>query len=284
LRIRVLTIFLLGFSALKCDLGHYPPAETPQRTLKRPWIAGMITSASMYPAHAVSGAEVVVSWGSDSSSSVTDTSGRFIFQQLPRVIVTFRATATDRDTVTLPLDLISSDTLSIEAALKQLKGFVPGEIIGAFEDTTSLRACARFAEAKGLPIKRATGFQFVTDSISADSAKGIQRVLSGKPYLTGGSLIVKNGRITVWNFRDLTPGLLRDWESTCLQLGFREIASYQRYALLSVSPGTEHEWMRNLSGEPILRYICLNGTGTISEAFPPIHRLQLTKSVMRYGK
>jgi len=183
---------------------------------------------------------------------------------VPRAFITFRATATNCDTVTLTLDLISSDTANVEVALRMQKGFVPGRICVGFQDTTSLRTFVRFADSRGLPIKVAVQFEFLTDSVSADSAQAIQSLLSAKPYLTGASIVIKNSRVSVWNFRDLTPELLQDWDSACNQLGLREVQSHSdKFAVLMVSPGTEHRWIQELSGVSILKYICLNLLGTI---------------------
>jgi hypothetical protein len=197
---------------------------------------------------------------------------------LPRAIVTFRATATNCDTVTLTLDLISSDTATVEVALKMQKGFVPGQICLGFQDTTSLRTFVRLADSRGLPIKSAVQFEFLTDSVSADSVQSIKSLLLTKPYLTGASIVIKGSRVSVWYFRDLTPELLQDWESTCNQLGLREVpANASKFALLLVAPGTEHAWIRELSGESILQYICLNLIATISDALPPHKAMKPTE-------
>jgi hypothetical protein len=264
MKIQILPILLLSVWAPHCDMGQYQLPGPPRDLLQRPWVVGRITSGSCYPSYPLSSAEVVVSWGSGSVSSSTDSSGRFGFQLLPRTRVAFRATATDCDTVTLPIDLSSTDTATVEIALKMRKGFVPGQIILGFHDTTSLRSCVRFGASKGLSISRASGFRFLTDSVSADSAQNIKSVLSGKPYVGGGPPLITNGRVVVLFFTELNSDLLQDWETTSRQLGFREESSGgPRFVLSVVSAGTEHDWIRTLSVEPLLRYICLNGIYTI---------------------
>ena len=286
MRIWIVHILLLSFSALHCDMGHDPVLEPPRELLRPPWVAGKITTGSEYPSYAIARAEVVVSWGLDSLSSVTDSSGKFILQELPRRVVTLRVTAACYDTVTLSIDFSTIDTAMVEFALRLRKGcYVPGDIILGFQDTTSLRTCVRFGDSKGLSIDRPLGFRFLTDSISADSAQNIQRALSGKSYLRAGSFYIKNGRLVVWYFRELTSDLLQDWEAASRQLGFKEISPTGAKSILSkVAIGSEHEWIRHLSGEPILRYVCLNGIGTISEPLPPNQRLYLAPRLGHRGR
>jgi len=167
------------------------------------------------------------------------------------------------------LDLSAIDTASVEVTLKMRKGFVPGEIVLGFRDTTSLRTCVRFCASKGLSINKASGFRFLTDSISADSAQDIQNVLSGKHYLNGGPIYLKNGRVVVSFFRDLDSDLLQDWETTSRLLGFQEASGGATEGALklvvsTVSIGSEHEWIRSLSGEPLLWFIGLNVVYTIN--------------------
>jgi hypothetical protein len=68
----------------------------------------------------------------------------------------------------------------------------------------------------------------------------------------------------VWSFSDLTLNQLWDWEATCSQLGLHELHSNSgKFAVLLVSPGSEHGWIWDLSRESLLQYICLDLIATL---------------------
>jgi len=193
-----------------------------------------------------------------------DTASSFQFEGVPRTQFNLRATRSDYDTVSIFVDLTIVDTARMEIGLTMIEGFVPGEIIVGLCDTVSLRTLVSFTSVAGMPIKSTGTFEYSTDSLSEDSALTIRNVLLSKPYLSKSSIVVLNNRVRISRFVNLTPESLQDWESECSRLGFREAAALgTRYALLGVSPGTEAIWIQLLGPHPMVRFIHLNGYGTI---------------------
>jgi hypothetical protein len=276
---RIFQTFLLSLLALNCDLGQSPPQESPPQASQTPVIEGHVSSASFYPLYPLHYAEVSISWNSGTLSTLADTLGGFAFQHLPHALFYLTVTARDHDTLNQIIDLTSSDSSSVAVTLTMQKGFFPGQIVLGLQDTLSLRTFVEFTTSKGLAIKHTADFLFLTDSLSLDSAQKVQDFLVGKSYLSSGSFYTENGRLAVWYFVNLTSDLLLDWEATSQQLGIREVPSegWSKHALLLVPPGTENQWIQQLSGEPIITYLSLNLIVAVASPLPPNKRLHPTE-------
>jgi hypothetical protein len=259
-------------------MGQNPAPEAGQGALQAPYIRGRVVAVSAYPAYPLSYAEVTLAWNSLDSTTYADSDGGFAFYRIPRNTFTLHVTTFDFDTVTVAVDLTTVDTAYVEVGLTQVTGFVPGELIVGFRDTTGLRSLVVFAEMKNLPIKDASHFSFVTDSLSADSAQSIKNLLTGKPYLSGGSIRVAEDRVTVSRFKNMSLAYLQDWEATSYDLGFHESKpTFHKLALLTVAPGSETSWIPELSAEPMVDLVSLNGVVTIFDRLPPNQQLNLTE-------